>query len=180
MRRLLVVDDEVDFCEFVRKVGEMNDFEVTTLADAKPFQETYRKIKPLRIVLDIVMPGLDGFDLTKGTFDSNAERALEVGWHLHGENYARGAFMVRMRQLLAQHGVEERTELPDHVSHVLPVLARADDELRVALARGVLLPALEKIAAGFGDGDNPYLGVVTGLKKYIESTCDAGESRNAE
>jgi FixJ family two-component response regulator len=57
------VDDEVDFCEFVRKVGEMNDYEVTTLNDATLFKETYRKIEPHRIVLDIVMPGLDGISL---------------------------------------------------------------------------------------------------------------------
>lgn len=63
MRRLLVVDDEVDFCEFVRKVGEMNDYDVTTLADATQFQKTYHRVKPNRIVLDIVMPGLDGISL---------------------------------------------------------------------------------------------------------------------
>jgi DNA-binding response OmpR family regulator len=57
------MDDEVDFCEFVRKVGEMNDYDVTTLADATQFQETYHRVKPHRIVLDIVMPGLDGISL---------------------------------------------------------------------------------------------------------------------
>lgn len=57
------MDDEVDFCEFVRKVGEMNDYDVTTLADATQFQKTYHRVKPHRIVLDIVMPGLDGISL---------------------------------------------------------------------------------------------------------------------
>jgi nitrate reductase assembly molybdenum cofactor insertion protein NarJ len=103
------------------------------------------------------------------TFDSNAERALEVGWHLHGENYARGAFMVRMRTLLREHGVPENGELPDHVSHVLPVLARADEELARALASGVLGPALTKIEAGFTDDRNPYHGVIAGLRKYLDA-----------
>jgi nitrate reductase delta subunit len=103
------------------------------------------------------------------TFDSNAERALELGWHLHGENYARGAFMVRMRALLREHGVEERGELPDHVSHVLPVLARAPEDLAAALARGVVSPALDKIAEGFADEANPYYGVITSLRKYLAS-----------
>ncbi len=102
------------------------------------------------------------------TFDSNAERALELGWHLHGENYARGAFMVRMRSLLREHGVEERGELPDHVSHVLPVLARAPEDMAAALARGVVSPALDKIAEGFADETNPYYGVITSLRKYLE------------
>ena len=102
------------------------------------------------------------------TFDSNAERALELGWHLHGENYARGAFMVRMRQALREFGIEERAELPDHLSHVLPLLGRAGDDLATELARDVVLPALRKIAAGFGEGDNPYQGVVTSLTQYVD------------
>jgi len=102
------------------------------------------------------------------TFDSNAERALELGWHLHGENYARGAFMVRMRTLLREHGIEERGELPDHVSHVLPVLARAPEDMAAALAHGVVSPALDKIAEGFADESNPYYGVITSLRKYLD------------
>ena len=119
------------------------------------------------------------------TFDSNAERALELGWHLHGENYARGVFMVRMRGLLREHGVEERGELPDHVSHVLPVLARGPEELRTALARGVVLPALDKIAEGFADRSNPYYGVISSLRKYLargygaEAEADVHEGARA-
>lgn len=108
------------------------------------------------------------------TFDSNAERALELGWHLHGENYARGAFMVRMRNLLREHGIEERGELPDHLSHVLPVLARAPEDLSAALARGVVSPALAKIAEGFADESNPYFGVITSLRKFLEQEYGNG------
>jgi len=102
------------------------------------------------------------------TFDSNAERALEVGWHLYGENYARGVFMVRMRGLLRQLGVTESSELPDHISHVLQVLARADRKVSTALAGGIVAPALAKILDGFGDRNNPYFGVVRGLKQFID------------
>ncbi len=114
------------------------------------------------------------------TFDSNAERALELGWHLHGESYARGAFMVRMRSLLREHGIEERCELPDHVSHLLPVLARAPEDQAAALARGVVSPALDKIAAGFADESNPYYGVITSLKKYLEDGYGADSADSAD
>ena len=92
------------------------------------------------------------------TFDSNAERALEVGWHLHGENYARGVFMVRMRGLLRDLGVKSsRASCPTTSATFLSVLAKADTELGRSLASGVVLPALVKIEAGFPDPDNPYL-----------------------
>ena len=31
------------------------------------------------------------------SFDMNTKGALEVGWHLFGENYDRGVFLVKMR-----------------------------------------------------------------------------------
>jgi len=114
------------------------------------------------------------------TFDSNAERALEVGWHLHGENYARGAFMVRMRGLLRDLEIEETCELPDHLSHVLSVLARANPELAAAIASTVVAPALVKITAGFSDTGNPYLGVVTSLKKFIDAGFELPEVASNE
>ena len=102
------------------------------------------------------------------TFENNAERALELGWHLHGENYARGSFMARMRGLLRKLEIQESVELPDHVSHILGVVARADAGLAQALATTVIAPALTKIEHGFKSKQNPYHGVVVGLLTYIE------------
>ena len=57
------------------------------------------------------------------TFDVNPTCALEVGWHLFGEEYARGMFLVRMREELRKYGLAESAELPDHLCHVLAVVA---------------------------------------------------------
>ncbi len=102
------------------------------------------------------------------TFENNSERALELGWHLHGENYARGTFMARMRGLLRTLEIEESIELPDHVSHLLSVISKAEPDLARALARSVVSPALTKIETGFSDKQNPYYGVIVGLHHYID------------
>ena len=57
------------------------------------------------------------------TFDLNPVCALEVGWQLFGEEYERGAFLVHTRQLLREHSVPERGELPDHLSSLLGLLS---------------------------------------------------------
>ena len=113
-------------------------------------------------------PEADLEEIYTRTFDSNAERALEIGWHVHGENYARGVFMARMRGLLREYGIEESSELPDHISHVLLLLAKAKPELSAALAGGVVVQALDKIVQGFPDSENPYREVIAGLKALLE------------
>ena len=46
-------------------------------------------------------------ELFTRTFDINPQCTLELGWQLYGEDYNRGAFLVRMRELMREKGVEE-------------------------------------------------------------------------
>lgn len=115
-------------------------------------------------------------ELFTRTFDGSAERALELGWHLHGENYARGVLLVRMRAMLRQNGVEEGSELPDHVSNVLRLLGRVDAVTADALQNSVLIPALDKVVAGFAEEDNPYRHALKALRTALG---DTDTTRNA-
>jgi len=99
-------------------------------------------------------------ELYTRTFDNVAERSLEVGWQLFGENYARGVLMVRLRDLMRRNGVPERTELPDHLAHVLPLLGRAEEGLAAALAHGHARQASEKILSGLREIESPWCGVL--------------------
>lgn len=62
-RTLLVVDDEPDFCEFVAKVARLRGYEATTLCDPREFETDYRRIRPDVVVVDMVMPHRDGFEI---------------------------------------------------------------------------------------------------------------------
>lgn len=79
------------------------------------------------------------------TFDLNPACALEIGWHLFGENYDRGRFLVRMRQELRRHAIPESTELPDHLGNVLRLLARLDAAAAEDFAVACVRPALAKM-----------------------------------
>ena len=95
-------------------------------------------------------------ELFTRTFDINPQCTLELGWQLYGEDYNRGAFLVRMRELMREKGVEEGTELPDHLMHVLPVLGRMEQEEASEFSLRFVLPAVNKMLEGFGDHENPY------------------------
>ena len=84
-------------------------------------------------------------ELYTRTFDNNTKRCLEIGWHLFGENYTRGAFLVHMRSELRRLSVAESAELPDHLTHVMQVIGRLDPEPAAVFAEDSVLPAIDKI-----------------------------------
>ncbi len=105
-------------------------------------------------------------ELFTRTFDLNPVCSLEVGWHLYGETYERGAFLVRCREALRRHGVGEEGELPDHLSHLLPLLARLDGAEASAFAPQVVRAACV-MDDGFKERDNPYGGVMRALRMTL-------------
>lgn len=89
------------------------------------------------------------------TFDMNVRCTLDLGWQLFGEDYNRGLFLAKVRTLLAQYGIEETHELPDHVSQVLRLLAHMPRDEAAHFAGACVLPALQKSLAAIDEG-NPY------------------------
>ena len=101
------------------------------------------------------------------TFDANAERALEVGWQVFGEQYERGAFLVDLRGRMRALGVAETTELPDHLTQVLRLLGRMEVlDARTLIPRAVA-PSLERVRKSVEAG-NPYGGALAAVAKALE------------
>ncbi len=104
--------------------------------------------------------GLQAHELEEAfttTFDLDPVAALEVGWHLFGDTYERGRFLVEMRQRLHRLGMGESGELPDHLATVLRVLPRLDRADAEALARGAVMPALQKMLEPLRSRESLYL-----------------------
>lgn len=74
-RRLLVVDDEQDMCEFVECVAQGVGYEVTTLDQAEQFF-TYYSDDLSAIILDLTMPGMDGIELIRFLSNQRSEAAV--------------------------------------------------------------------------------------------------------
>ncbi len=107
-------------------------------------------------------------ELFTATFDLNPSCALEVGWHLFGENYERGAFLVKMRRQLTRFGLHDLGELPDHLRLMLEVLGRMPAEEAEKFASACLLPALGKMRANLAGKSNPFEDVLDAIALLIE------------
>ena len=65
VKRLLVIDDEVDFAKFVERVAKTLGYEVETTATGYDFMEACGRFDPHVIVMDISMPVVDGIELVR-------------------------------------------------------------------------------------------------------------------
>lgn len=109
------------------------------------------------------------------TFEMNKKRPLEIGWHLYGEEYKRGQFLVKMRDLLREQGIQETGELPDHLTQCLTALPALDSANRETFVRNYMHPAIDSIIEGFSEEGNPYLGVVESLSMLLEGAYGRSE-----
>jgi DNA-binding response OmpR family regulator len=64
-RLVLVVDDDETVRRVVRDVLEVDDFDVVEAATGLEALQTAASAQPVVIVLDVVMPGLDGIEVCR-------------------------------------------------------------------------------------------------------------------
>ena len=112
------------------------------------------------------------------TFEFNPACTLEIGWHLFGENYERGEFLVRMREQLRRHAIAESSELPDHLTHLLLLVDSMDHDEAAQLAGEFILPALAKIRSAIHD--NVYESVIAGIAERLEADFPDAPRRPAQ
>jgi CheY-like chemotaxis protein len=100
-RTVLVVDDNVDSAESLAMLLRMSDCEVDVVYDGPSAIAAVKKNRPQLVLLDIGMPGMDGFEvarelrkeksldgmlliaLTGWGEDEDKKRSLDAGFDLH-------------------------------------------------------------------------------------------------
>lgn len=63
--RIVVVDDHPELAETLAQVLTLDGFDVRTAADGVSALAVIEEHKPICVLADIVMPGMDGFDLVR-------------------------------------------------------------------------------------------------------------------
>lgn len=92
--KILLVDDDIDFCKATSKILENDGYEVSIANDAKNARQQLKSVKPDLIILDIMLPGQDGFSLCR-EFKENTDFfeipiliLTSVSAKVEGEKYA--------------------------------------------------------------------------------------------
>lgn len=141
-RRVLVVDDEPRMIHFIRLNLEHDGFEVTEASSGIEALELMRDTLPNLILLDVMMPELDGFEtlelireistvpvimLTAKGEEDDRVRGLELG----ADDYITKPFSPR--ELVSRvRAVLRRTEMPGEPVHEL---IEIDDRLKIDFDR---------------------------------------------
>ena len=73
---LLIVDDEPDIARFVGDVAESIGFEVLIAGNAIEFQQHYINQELTGIVMDIVLPEIDGIELINWLAENNSHASI--------------------------------------------------------------------------------------------------------
>ena len=61
--KLLIVDDEVEICDFLKSFFEERDYEVKTACSGQAALNVIEQFKPHVVLLDIKMSGMDGIQV---------------------------------------------------------------------------------------------------------------------
>lgn len=62
---VLIVDDDVNICELQRIYLEKENFQVTVCYDGKRAVELFKERAPDIVILDIMLPGMDGWEVCR-------------------------------------------------------------------------------------------------------------------
>jgi len=64
-KRILVVDDEADLVDMLKMRLEVNNYDVITAYDGQEALDKARKEKPDLIILDLMLPKIDGYKVCR-------------------------------------------------------------------------------------------------------------------
>lgn len=125
MKKILVVDDEITILKFLAEFLSLENFEVTIADNGINAILKVKEFKPDLILLDVMMPGMDGFDTCKKIREispipiifltaKSDSRDKIMGLTCGGDDYVIKPFdsaelLLRIRAVLRRSGSSEVT-----------------------------------------------------------------------
>ena len=122
-RKILAVEDDRNISDLIRMYLEKEGFEVTTAFDGGTAVERFREIEPDLVLLDIMLPVMDGWSVCAKIRETSRAPIImltaksEVLDRVTGLEMGADDYLVKpfeMKELIARiNAVLRRTEIPD-------------------------------------------------------------------
>jgi CheY-like chemotaxis protein len=140
-RPILLIDDDPQSCELVTAILTVADFEVLSATDGLSGIELARTVQPIAIILDMMMPGMDGIStlqrlrrdpilkdipvvgITASTDLTYTDKAFRAGAQFFLPKPFRAASLLRVVELVADLALRDtpmhrRRRHPRHLAEV--------------------------------------------------------------
>ncbi len=125
MNPILVVEDETDISRLIEYQLKQSGYPVATAEDGASALEQVRKLKPALVILDLMLPDMDGRDVCRAIKANSINRKIPilmltarseeldriVGFELGAEDYVTKPFSPR-ELVLRVKAILKRNELP--------------------------------------------------------------------
>ncbi len=109
-------------------------------------------------------------------FDLKPICTPNLGYHLFGDTYQRGAFLAELASELNDVGVEHHKDLPDFLPTLLRLLGRlVDPEDRRLLVHAVLVPGLEAVVHALKESPGPWPDLLRALPGLLMNEVPKGD-----
>ncbi len=110
MNKILLVEDDELMIRMYQRMFEVNGFEVTVTTNGVDALEAVKKVKYNAIILDIMMPKMDGLTALKKlrADTTNANLPIVVLTNLNSESTLNEAFAAGANQVLVKSDVDNK------------------------------------------------------------------------
>ncbi len=151
--QVLFAEDELALAHIVRESLEEREFKVTLCADGEQAYRQYLKQKPDIMVLDVMMPKLDGFGLLKKIRETDKTtpvifltaksqvKDVITGFETGANDYLKKPFsveelIIRMKVLLSSNRQLEPASTKQRVNEIIAIGKLTYDPVRNNLSHG--------------------------------------------
>lgn len=110
MAKILVVDDEVDVCDFVKNFFEERNFEVITALGGVDALRVVKKEKPQIVLLDIRMKDMDGIETLKKIREADKKTRVIMVTAVEDQDKMDAAYKLGARGYITKPLVLEELE----------------------------------------------------------------------
>ena len=120
-KKILVVDDEPDFLKLVKIRLENSGYDVVTALDGKEALEKVKNDKPDAVLLDILMPGMDGLDVLRTIRQENKDLPVFIITAFSNEERFKMA-----NKLNASGFIVKTSDLKEEIERISGILRLSD------------------------------------------------------